>query len=460
MAASLRQKASATSIIASVAATFGSTPVAGNLLIAAVTTNIGTGSTAITGFSTATSVAVGVAGGLVIFYKVSAGNETTITATGTLATLMDLHIFEYSGIDNASPLDKVASTADGGAGVTSRASGTTATLTQANELAFAAIATAGANGGNVSWSNSYVAETTTTDLQTADLITAATTATSSTATWNTSQRAAGAIATFFGETGDNHYPKIQVRPRVPVINWQNPITKGLVFCQPLFENGGTQPVDLVSKNKATTFTNTPTWIKDAVGSMISYNGAATNGPTVDTVTGATFRSTTRFSYCFFQYRVGDTSAPSGRIAQETDGTSAAQVIYDNNVNVIFQSGVRSTLGVWNYALPANKTLNFWVFTYDSSNTANVPIAYMNGAVLTLVSSTTPVGALSANLDTHLTVGNIKAGGNVSNRTYNGYLSDVCKWNRILTPQEVVELSAYPWRIYTQPGLLSQMGPGI
>lgn len=211
-------------------------------------------------------------------------------------------------------------------------------------------------------------------------------------------------------------------------------------------------MDLVSRNVANTFSNTPLWVKNGIGSMLSFNGAATNGPTVDLVTGAGFRATPVFSYCFFQYRVGNTSATSGRFVQETDGTSAAQVIFDNNSNVVFQSGVRATTnGLWNYALPANGTLNFWVFTYDSSSTLNVPIAYMNGIPLVLASSTTPSGGLTAGLDTHIDIGNIKAGGNVSNRTYNGYISDVCKWNRILSPQEVKQLYTNLWGIYQQPG---------
>lgn len=191
--------------MASVAATFDATPTQNNLILALVSSNVAAGSMAITGFSTATSVAVGITGGMVLFYKIAGAAESaTITATGTLATLMDLHIFEYSNI-NSSPLGVTATTADSGLGVTSRLSGTTAVAANGSSLTFAGVATILTNGGLVSWSNSFNTGITTTDLMSSDLVTFSNAAQSTTATWNTSQRAAGLIATFLQTQGNVYW---------------------------------------------------------------------------------------------------------------------------------------------------------------------------------------------------------------------------------------------------------------
>lgn len=195
------QSASNTSVLASVTATYGATPTQNNLLLAAVSSNVGVASTAIAGWSTAVSAAVGIAGGLVLFYKIAgAAESTTVTSTATLATLMDIHIYEYSNIDG-SPLGVTASTADSGLGVTARASGTTTVTANGSSLIFAAVATALGNGGLVSWSNSFNTGITTTDLMTADSIAFVNAAQTTTATWISSQRAAGIMATFLQTQG-------------------------------------------------------------------------------------------------------------------------------------------------------------------------------------------------------------------------------------------------------------------
>src|SRR6266704_949007 len=127
MAAPVRiQSISNTALAISVSGTLSTNPIQGNLLIAAVTSDVGAGVTSINGFTSAGNVAIGLAGGLEIFYKTAGNSESgTITANATLATFMDLHIYEYSGIDRTTPFGTIASIADSGSGVTSRSSGTT-----------------------------------------------------------------------------------------------------------------------------------------------------------------------------------------------------------------------------------------------------------------------------------------------------------------------------------------------
>lgn len=209
MAAFPVQQASNTALTTPVTVTLSSVPIKGNLLVGVVNANVAAASVTITGFTSAINVATNIGvGSTQIFFKICDGTDTTsISAVGTLATLMQLHVFEFSGfnITTASVLDLTASTIDGGLAVTSRATGTTGTTSQADEVCIAAVGTLLTNGGLVSWSNSYVTGITTTDLMTAYLITTATGAQSSTATWTTTQKGAGCIATFNASTGNSYY---------------------------------------------------------------------------------------------------------------------------------------------------------------------------------------------------------------------------------------------------------------
>lgn len=209
MAAFFVQSASATALTTPVSATLSSTPKVGNLLVASVTANVTAANISISGFTSAVSVAL--AAGIwanEVFYKICDGTDTTsISAVGTLATVMQLHVFEFSGfnIANASVLDKTATTADSGLTVTSRASGTTASTTTTDQLAFASIGMSSTNGGSLSWTNSFATGLTTTDLATAYLITTATGAQSTTASWSTLALSAGCITTFIASVGNSYY---------------------------------------------------------------------------------------------------------------------------------------------------------------------------------------------------------------------------------------------------------------
>lgn len=208
MAAFFVQSASNTALTTPVTATLSSTPVKGNLLVALVNANVAAGSVTISGFSSAVNVATNIGiGSTQIFYKICDGTDTTsISAVGTLATLMHLHVFEFGGFNTTtgSVLDLTASTVDGGITTTTRSSGTTGTTNLANELVIAGVGTLLTNGGLVSWSNSFITGITTTDLMSSYLITTAVGAQTSTATWSTTQKAAGVIATFFASTGNSY----------------------------------------------------------------------------------------------------------------------------------------------------------------------------------------------------------------------------------------------------------------
>lgn len=447
--ASLVQSTSNTAVLATVSATYSVTPTQDNLLIAVVTASVGVGSIALSnaGWTTGASIAVGIAGGMVVFYKVAGtGEPTTVTSTATLATFMDIQIFEYDSIDDETPLDKTSSTADAGVGVTTLSSGASGTLTQANELAFVAIAQAGSNGGLVSWSNSYNTRQTTTHLITGDLNVNSTATTSSTGTWNTSQRAAGLILTFFGETGDTFGTKYQLKPRRPVINPDHPLTRGLVFDAPLFEYGGTVTNDIVGRMKGTVTASGATWEQNLYGTDLAFSAAASN-VAYTVPTNGKLESLTKMSYEVLWLCNGLGGASVGRIFEKGSTNGYLTVFATTSTVMEVFVGFSTTAGVWTFPFTENAWYHM-VVTYANASVANNPIVYLNGVPVTVTTGTAPVGTVLAD-DTTMNIGNNSAG----TRNWAGKIAYTRAWNRILNASEAKALAANPWAIYKQPGLL-------
>ncbi len=193
------QDATGTSSTTSVNATYASTPTSGNLLIAVVGDNgANAGTTTITGWTRAITVASSTSNEGSIFYKVSNGAEsTTVTANNSDAGNMEIAIYEYTGF--TSPvLDK---TSVGSGSGTTCGVGTTATTTDPNELLIVGAVGAGGAVTSPSWSNSYSLRNSVTNVTretiTGDQIVAATSAYTSTVTWTGAvSTAAGIQATF------------------------------------------------------------------------------------------------------------------------------------------------------------------------------------------------------------------------------------------------------------------------
>jgi len=197
------QKASATAATNSVTATFGATPTPNNLLIAVVLNTTDTAGGVITGWTVVPGATVQFTGAnvdiTVMLYKIAGvGESTSVTATASGATLMELAIFEYSGLVTSLPVDKVATAGNGNtSAATSQSSGTTAVTSQPLELAIAAVGT-GNSVTSLTWSNSFTAQVDTTRVHVGDKILAAPGAQESTASWTTARVPAGLIVTFVG----------------------------------------------------------------------------------------------------------------------------------------------------------------------------------------------------------------------------------------------------------------------
>lgn len=190
------QDAKNISVTASVAVNYPGATTSGNLLIASVMANVAQALVDISGWNSIKGDLSSVAQTVAIFWKISNGTETTITATGTAATVMKLHIYEYTGND-ASPLDQSGAATSNVTSVSSLLSASL-TTTVANELIFIAGATAGNTTAHAYDSSFNLKQIDATNIRLfdADRIVSSTGTYSTTGSWTTSVRAANVIASF------------------------------------------------------------------------------------------------------------------------------------------------------------------------------------------------------------------------------------------------------------------------
>lgn len=194
------QDALGASVTTSVSATYASTPTVGNTMIATVYANVGIGLESITGWTNIVSAAFsGVAQSVEIFARVvQVGDTTTVTCSGaTGATIMRMHIYEYSGLASTLTTDGTNTATSGVTNVVSLLSGSVTTA-NANDLLFIAGATGGSSTAQ-SYDSSFnlrQVDASAIRLFDADRIVSATGTYSSTGSWTTSLRAGSAIAAF------------------------------------------------------------------------------------------------------------------------------------------------------------------------------------------------------------------------------------------------------------------------
>lgn len=193
------QDAEGTSTTSTVSATYPGATTAGNLLICSLYAIVGQASvTGPSGFTAAKQEDFSAgAQSVSIFYKVADGTETTITSTGTAATQMRTHIYEYTGNANPVVVDQTNGNTSGVTSVTTIASGNI-TTTNASDLLFVALGTGGSTSA-YSFTNSFntrQSDVSASRLCDADQIVAVTGTYGTTASWTTSVRAGIAIAGF------------------------------------------------------------------------------------------------------------------------------------------------------------------------------------------------------------------------------------------------------------------------
>lgn len=231
------------------------------------------------------------------------------------------------------------------------------------------------------------------------------------------------------------------KPLAPLINWNNPITKGLVFDTP-FSEGGANPFDLISKQAQTL--SSASWIKTVLGNSIDFSANAA----AKLATTYAINNKQR-TYEYLVYQTGNGGGGFGRIFEKRTGTPF-EVIFENN-GTGFELQITST-GT-SYSFFWGHSLNTWahfVVIYDSDNPGTLPIVYING-----VSASVTTGGGSGTITTASDPYYIGGRASDNLRNFGGYIAYFRIYNRMLKQSEAKQLYSNPWQVYNIPTLQQQ-----
>lgn len=234
--------------------------------------------------------------------------------------------------------------------------------------------------------------------------------------------------------------KFALKPLRPILDRQNPMTRGLVLDCPLFERGGTVAHDLAQNRPGTIVTlGTGAWETGLYGADLLYG--ASNAESVDFTTLANTNSQTTLSVETLWYATGLGGGSLGRLFAKGNTSQAYLLAFmDTSTLMEIWTGWGSQ-GIWTIPITEN-AWHHMVVTYNFSSTANTPVVYMDGVQITATLNSTPSGAAPVD-DTNFSIGNRLA----HDRSWAGKISYCRIWNRILNAQEAKALAANPWCIY-------------
>jgi hypothetical protein len=234
------------------------------------------------------------------------------------------------------------------------------------------------------------------------------------------------------------------KPQNPQINWANPITKGLIFDAPFFEKATLKPRDVVVGNDSSTLTlGTGGYTIKTQGSAMSYDGTTTN---LFWNTRLYQDSLTVYSYELFVYIIGTGGGGLGRLFVKGNGNAPGYIMANiTATDLQFNIQAATTSGQWASAVPSSNVWHHIVFTLNE--VAQPAKLYVDGNLQTLTTTTSSSGARQGE-SAHLYVGNTQSG----IRGWNGYISYIRQYNRILIPNEIRSLAANPWQVYKQTKL--------
>lgn len=122
---------------------------------------------------------------------------------------------------------------------------------------------------------------------------------------------------------------------------------------------------------------------------------------------------------------------------------------DDGWGFVFNFDWATDGGAWSVTKPTTGSWQHYVVTYDGSSILNDPIIYKDGASVAITERVAPLGLNIRSSRTDLTVGSEASTG----QYWDGRIAEVAKWNRILTPGEVLGLGKGFSPSYYQNGLL-------
>lgn len=238
-----------------------------------------------------------------------------------------------------------------------------------------------------------------------------------------------------------------VKPRLPILNFRNPLTKGLVFDIPLFEGGGTVARELVKRlNGAIT---AATWSNHKSGKCLTFSG------TTDKIDIPYTTENSLITLEISVLRNGDGGNLLGRMINKTNSITFFSNNSGGQNSYAFSQQFSSGTEQWEFTRPSTGVWKHIVIVYNSGNTSNTPSIYMDG-VLQSLSNTVHTGSGSAASNTNdYFIGN----NSTSIRNWDGKIAYVRLWNRLLSPSEARKLYQDPWCIYRK-SLVQRLQKGL
>ncbi len=224
-----------------------------------------------------------------------------------------------------------------------------------------------------------------------------------------------------------------IKPRNPIIDWGNPLTKRLVFDVQFKERGGTTFKNNVSFGLDETIVGVPTTVVKDMGYGLNFNGVDSG---VRTTPDTSFVSTTAGDFSMECWFIAD-SLPGTEVIPMSNGADNAGYsisIESSTLKVLFNGVARIATGE---GMATNQLYH-------------VILRHANG-IVTLFKNGVNVGPNSANNPGNATEG-LTMGVQLVNHTtfqrwFNGTIFGGRLWERALGDAEIDYLYRHPYSIY-------------
>ncbi len=163
-------------------------------------------------------------------------------------------------------------------------------------------------------------------------------------------------------------------------------------------------------------------------------GTASTDRIVSNLTG---HSTVR-SYAAWVYL--RSAAAAGRVVDKRESTTQTELVSFNSANNAYQFIAARSTTAGNWRTNTAPTTGVWqhlVVTYDNTSVSNDPVIYIDGTSSAITESSTPSGTITTSSEKFV-IGNR---GSAWDRGFDGYISEIAIWDRIITQSEVDILAA-------------------
>lgn len=233
---------------------------------------------------------------------------------------------------------------------------------------------------------------------------------------------------------------IAPKPLTPQINWNNPITKGMLLDASMHEKGGPFVLDIVNRNKGVI--TSAVWTSDLFGPCLAFSSATR----LQMKSSAILSGRTNFTIAALMRPTSATQGTSaGKLYSERNAAAGNDIISLDYSGTVFQDKMQFT-----YRDDAN-TLNqpqattlivtarwSYVVVTKQGTALTFYINGINAGIATLTTTDTLTNSVVCQ------IGNDPRDGNSS---FFGKIASVRLWGRAISSKEVKQLYSNQFQIY-------------